>query len=68
MNDILDTLAKDAKKTVESGYYKTNTIKNHEYSFKKNITESEKAPIITEIKISSPSKNISKKINIPNTA
>jgi indole-3-glycerol phosphate synthase len=68
MNDILDTLAKDAKETVESGYYKTNPIENHEYSFKKSITESEKAPIITEIKISSPSKNVSKKINILNTA
>ena len=31
MNDILDTLAKDAKETVESGYYKTNPIENHEY-------------------------------------
>ena len=68
MNDILDTLAKDAKETVESGYYKTTHIENNKYSLKKSIIESEKAPIITEIKISSPSKNYSKKINIPNTA
>jgi indole-3-glycerol phosphate synthase len=68
MNDILDLLAKDAKKTVESGYYKTNPIESHQYSFKKSITETEKAPIIAEIKISSPSKNISKNINILNTA
>ena len=68
MNDILDTLAKDAKETVESGYYKTNPIKNYECSLKKNIIESEKAPIITEIKISSPSKSDYRKINILNTA
>jgi indole-3-glycerol phosphate synthase len=68
MNDILDTLAKDAKETVESGYYKINPIENYDCSFKKNIIESEKTPIITEIKISSPSKSGSKKINILNTA
>jgi indole-3-glycerol phosphate synthase len=68
MNDILDTLAKDAKETVESGYYKINPIENHECSFKQSIIESEKAPIITEIKISSPSRSDSKKINILNTA
>ncbi|WP_455368678.1 indole-3-glycerol-phosphate synthase [[Eubacterium] cellulosolvens] len=68
MNDILDTLAEDAKETVESGYYKTNPIKCHECSFRKSIIESEKAPIITEIKLSSPSKSDYKKINILNTA
>jgi indole-3-glycerol phosphate synthase len=68
MNDILDILAKDAKETVESGYYKINPIKNYECSFKKSVIESEKTPIITEIKISSPSKSDSKKINILNTA
>ena len=68
MNDILDTLAKDAKETVESGYYKTNPIENYECSLKKSLIQSEKAPIITEIKISSPSKSDYRKINILDTA
>lgn len=57
MNDFLDTLAANAKKTVESGYYKNlqTTASYPKISFKAAIKECKANPVITEIKAASPS-------------
>ena len=56
MNDFLDTLAMDATKTIESGYYQTKvSIKQPKISLKQAILECKTNPVITEIKESSPS-------------
>jgi indole-3-glycerol phosphate synthase len=56
MNDFLDTLAMDAAKTVDNGYYKnfspTNQPKN---SLKETIRNCRTNAVITEIKAASPS-------------
>ncbi|WP_455367273.1 indole-3-glycerol-phosphate synthase [[Eubacterium] cellulosolvens] len=59
MNDVLDTLAQDAVKTIESGYYRLDL--NTQVERPKNQTLSYcinrcvNNPIITELKFSSPS-------------
>ncbi len=56
MNDFLDTLAANAKKTIKSGYYKN--LKGTSYpkiSFKAAIQNCQSNPVITEIKPASPS-------------
>ena len=58
MSDFLDILAKEAKRTVESGYYKIGATKHRECSLKENIVKCKKIPVIAEIKLSSPSRNI----------
>ncbi len=58
MSDFLDTLAQDAKRTVESGYYQTEAVEHKICSLKENIVKCERNPIIAEIKLSSPSKTI----------
>lgn len=62
MHDLLDTLAQDAKRTVESGYYNAGAIasasKHEMCSLKENILRCERNPIIAEIKTSSPSRTI----------
>jgi indole-3-glycerol phosphate synthase len=56
MGDFLDTLAMDATKTIDSGYYQTNvTIKQPKISLKQEILECKANPVITEIKSASPS-------------
>jgi indole-3-glycerol phosphate synthase len=56
MSDFLDTLALDAKKTVDSGYYQTPlTAKHKHFSLKQAIQECKANPVITEIKSASPS-------------
>jgi indole-3-glycerol phosphate synthase len=56
MIDFLDTLAMDATKTIDSGYYKTAAItKQPKISLKKAILEWKANPVITEIKAASPS-------------
>jgi indole-3-glycerol phosphate synthase len=56
MVDFLDTLASDAKKTIDSGYYTVLARNTAPFvSFKKAILESKLCPIITEIKKTSPS-------------
>jgi indole-3-glycerol phosphate synthase len=56
MNDFLDTLAMDATKTIDSGYYQTSvSIKQPKISLKKAILECKDNPVITEIKTASPS-------------
>jgi indole-3-glycerol phosphate synthase len=55
MNDFLDTLAMDATKTIDSGYYKTVVFtKQPKISLKKAILECKANPVITEIKVASP--------------
>jgi indole-3-glycerol phosphate synthase len=55
MNDFLDTLAMDATKTIDSGYYQTNKSTNQpQISLKKAILECKTNAIITEIKAASP--------------
>jgi indole-3-glycerol phosphate synthase len=56
MIDFLETLAMDATKTIDSGYYKTATFtKQPKISLKKAILECKANPVITEIKSASPS-------------
>jgi indole-3-glycerol phosphate synthase len=56
MADFLDVLARDAKETIEEGYYEVATqISTPAISLKRMILESKNVPIITEIKAASPS-------------
>ncbi|GAF92707.1 unnamed protein product, partial [marine sediment metagenome] len=55
MTDFLDTLARDAEKTVGEGYYVALEGKHKPRSLKKAILEFNYAPIIAEIKLASPS-------------
>jgi len=56
MSDFLDTLAMDATKTIDSGYYQTKvSIKQPKISLKQTILDSKANPVITEIKAASPS-------------
>ncbi|HEX7482183.1 MAG TPA: indole-3-glycerol-phosphate synthase [Candidatus Bathyarchaeia archaeon] len=56
MNDFLDTLAMDATKTIDSGYYQTKVyIKQPKIKLKQAILDCQANPVITEIKAASPS-------------
>ena len=56
MADFLDTLAQSAKATIASGYYEALTEATApRVSLKKAIQEAKHAPVITEIKMASPS-------------
>ena len=56
MSDFLDTLAMDATKTIDSGYYRPLvSTKQQQISLKKAILECKANPVITEIKAASPS-------------
>jgi indole-3-glycerol phosphate synthase len=56
MADYLDVLAKDAKETVNEGYYKVSTqFAVPSVSLRKAITENKKNAVITEVKAASPS-------------
>lgn len=56
MSDFLDTLAMDATKTIDSGYYQTAVSTEHpKISLKNAILECRLNPVITEIKAASPS-------------
>jgi len=56
MADFLDVLARDAKETINEGYYAVSTqISTPSISLKKAILKSKNIPIITEIKVASPS-------------
>jgi indole-3-glycerol phosphate synthase len=62
MADFLDVLARDAKETVNKGYYKVLTqTTTAQFSLKKAIIESKTVPVITEIKAASPSSGIIRK-------
>jgi indole-3-glycerol phosphate synthase len=61
MPDFLDILARDAKQTVNDGYYKVSTTCIFSpVSLKKAIIESKKNAVITEVKAASPSRGIIK--------
>ena len=56
MTDFLDTLAMDATKTIDTGYYKTDSRKKQpKKSLRQSILNCKNNPIISEIKASSPS-------------
>jgi indole-3-glycerol phosphate synthase len=56
MADFLDTLAQDARATIDSGYYEAvNATVTSSISLKQAILEAKNAPVITEIKAASPS-------------
>jgi len=56
MADFLDVLARDAKETINEGYYEVSTqISTPSISLTKAILENKHIPIITEIKGASPS-------------
>jgi indole-3-glycerol phosphate synthase len=59
MTDFLDTLAKDAMKTIEEEYYESAEKKKHPHiSLKEAIIRFRKAPVISEVKRASPSRGI----------
>src|SRR3989304_9727975 len=62
MPDFLDVLARDAKETINKGYYEnlTQTVASH-VSLKTAIVESTTVPVIAEIKAASPSKGTIRK-------
>ncbi|MCW3996208.1 MAG: indole-3-glycerol-phosphate synthase [Candidatus Bathyarchaeota archaeon] len=57
MSDFLDVLVRDAKATIDSGYYDyfQKPASQPKVSLKKAIIECKQTPIITEIKTASPS-------------
>ncbi len=56
MLDFLDSLAQNARETIDSGYYEVSTaISKSSPSLKKAIVQSKNVPIISEIKSASPS-------------
>ena len=56
MADFLDTLAQNARITIDSGYYDAlNAREASDFSLKQGILKTENAPVITEIKAASPS-------------
>ena len=62
MSDFLDVLARDAKETIDSGYYETlKPTERVRISLRKAILESKATPVITEIKAASPSAGIIRK-------
>lgn len=62
MIDFIDTLAMDATRTIDSGYYRTPlTTKRPKISLKQAILECKTNPVITEIKAASPSLGIIRK-------
>jgi indole-3-glycerol phosphate synthase len=62
MPDFLDTLARDAKQTVNEGYYKVSTQNTFSsLSLKKAVIENKKNAVIIEFKPASPSIGIIKK-------
>ena len=66
MADFLDVLARDAKETINKGYYEVlNQISTPSISLKKTILESKHIPVITEIKAASPSLGTIRKIFNP---
>ena len=67
MSDFLDVLARDAKETIESGYYeKIEPTQCLRVSLRNAILESKVNPIITEIKSASPSAGVIRKNVEPN--
>jgi indole-3-glycerol phosphate synthase len=57
MSDFLDILTRDAKQTVNEGYYKVSTTDTFSpVSLRKAILESKKNAVITEVKAASPSR------------
>ena len=57
MPDFLDTLAQDAKKTVNKGYYTVSTQATFSpVSLKKAVVENRRNAVITEVKAASPSR------------
>ncbi len=57
MPDFLDTLARDAKETVNEGYYEVSTQDTFSsVSLRKAIIENKKNAVITEVKAASPSR------------
>ena len=57
MHDFLDILARDAKETVDQGYYDVEKVHAHSsFGLKESILKCRKNPIIAEIKTASPSK------------
>jgi len=65
MADFLDILVRNARKTINSGYYKIEGLRNlrKRASLKTSINKCKHAPIIAEIKPSSPSQGSLRKIN-----
>jgi len=62
MTDFLDVLGRDARETVNTGYYKDVTeVASSSISLKEAVLGCRSAPIIAEIKVASPSLGVIKK-------
>lgn len=62
MTDFLDVLARDAKETINTGYYEdVNPKRSLPVSLKTAIIQCKNVPIITEVKAASPSKGTIRK-------
>jgi len=62
MADFLDILGRDARETVNTGYYKAVTeTASSSISLKEAVLKCRNAPIIAEIKVASPSLGVIKK-------
>jgi indole-3-glycerol phosphate synthase len=58
MSDFLDAIVENVKNTIDSGYYEVEKIAHNKLSLKETIINCRKNPIISEVKLSSPSKRI----------
>jgi len=59
MRDFLDVLARDARKTIEEGYYRVpSKVPARPASLREAILKCGRAPIISEIKFASPSEGL----------
>jgi indole-3-glycerol phosphate synthase len=58
MGDFLDIITQNVKRTVESGYYQVESTTHKGGSLKENILKCKGNPIISEIKLSSPTRNL----------
>lgn len=60
MPDIMDVLAQDSKRIIADGYYQQEPVQSieiKEFSFRENILRCKRNPVITEVKLASPSRN-----------
>ncbi len=69
MRDFLDVSARNAKRTVESGYYQAEMVEHTRRSLKDGIVNCKANPIISEIKISSPTRDVARgDVDVADTA
>ena len=61
MPDMMDVLAQNSKQIIAEGYYQQESagkFEAKEFSFKENILKCQRNPVIAEVKVASPSRNV----------